>query len=67
MGRCPAGAAVGVAETVANGRDDGRRGIVDLHKSRRKIEHDILKIKKNIPKTLSPVSVDKSVDKISLL
>jgi hypothetical protein len=43
VGRSAAGAAVGVAETVAKGWRIEGRGIVDHHKSRSKSEQDIEK------------------------
>jgi hypothetical protein len=66
MGRSAAGAVMGVAEAVAKGVVSTDKEL-SLNASRvRKVRNISRKIKKNIYKTLSPASGDKSVHKIVL-
>jgi hypothetical protein len=66
MGPSAAGAAMGIAEAVAKGGVSTDKEL-SLNTSRvRKVRNISRKIKKNIHKTLSPASGDKSVHKIVL-
>jgi hypothetical protein len=65
MGPSAAGAAMGIAEAVAKGGVSTDKEL-SLNTSRvRKVRNISRKIKKNIHKTLSPASGDKSVHKIA--
>jgi hypothetical protein len=66
MGRSAAGATMGVAEAVAKcGVSTDEELSINISRGR-EVRNIFRKIKKNIHKTLSPASGDKSVHKIAL-